>query len=214
MDRPRLDHDLVAIALVAASWAVMAWYYPQLPASVPTHWGMDGKPNGWMPLPYGALWGPALTTFMYGLMTALPHLDPRAAGWDDAPVVYGRLRRGLTAFGLYTTGLALHAAARPDAVLFDHALLLGMGLLFTLLGNMLPQMRSNFFMGIRTPWTLSDETNWERTHRMAGRLMVAAGLLTMAVSFAPMAWAVPVMIAALVAACFVPVGYSYYLFRR
>ena len=123
-------NDLLALAMVAASWAVMAWYYPHLPPIVATHWGIDGKPNGWMPLPWGALWGPVMATSLYGLMFALPRMDPRVAGWEDAPTIYAKLRLVLAVFCLYITWLALEAASRPGFALFDRALVFGMGLMF------------------------------------------------------------------------------------
>jgi len=90
----------------------------------------------------------------------------------------------------------------------------GVGVLFLILGNYLPKTRQNWLMGIRTPWTLSDERVWDKTHRFAGPLFMAAGMAVLwSALFAPLAWRVPVLIVAVLAACFASYAYSYFASR-
>ena len=90
-----------------------------------------------------------------------------------------------------------------------------MGILFAVLGNMMPKFRQNYFCGIKTPWTYADETVWVRTHRLAGRLFFAAGLLGIAATFLPSATAMTVVFfAPLAVAVILPVVMSYVWYRR
>ena len=77
------------------------------------------------------------------------------------------------------------SAWKPDALDVPMAITLGLGFLFAVMGNLMPKIRQNYFIGIKTPWALEDEDNWRRTHRMAGRLWFAAGLLMMLLSVLP-----------------------------
>ena len=91
---------------------------------------------------------------------------------------------------------------------------LGLGSLFVVLGNVLPRTRSNWFMGIRTPWTLESESVWRATHALAGRTFIAGGLITMAAAFMPPRLQPWIAMGALVIGAFVPVVYSYFVWRR
>ena len=92
------------------------------------------------------------------------------------------------------------------------AITLGLGFLFAVMGNLMPKIRQNYFIGIKTPWALEDEDNWRRTHRMAGRLWFAAGLLMMLLSVLPKILTGSILGIAL-AMALVPYIYSYSLFR-
>jgi uncharacterized membrane protein len=87
------------------------------------------------------------------------------------------------------------------------------GALFVVLGNYMSKMRRNFFIGIRTPWTLADEDVWYRTHRLGGRVFVAAGVAMMIVPFAG-ATQHAAFTAIVIAAAFIPIVYSYMIYRR
>lgn len=212
--RPTLKTEVLPVILILASWALAAWYWPQLPDPMPTHWGIDGQPDGWMPRLAGALVGPATATFVYVMMLLSPLIDPRRRNWEAFGGIYPVLKTSMAALMLFITYLALSAAASPDHTLPVSRLLLGIGLLFVVLGNYLPKVRSNFFVGIRTPWTLSSDEVWVRTHRFAGKLMVGMGLLVMLAVFLPHGWALVVVIGSALGLALVSVVYSYWLYRR
>lgn len=93
------------------------------------------------------------------------------------------------------------------------AITLGLGFLFAVMGNLMPKIRQNYFIGIKTPWALEDEDNWRRTHRMAGRLWFAAGLLMMLLSVLPKEILTGSILGLASAMALVPYIYSYSLFR-
>jgi len=93
-------------------------------------------------------------------------------------------------------------------------LVAAMGLMFIAIGNYMPQVKHNYFLGIRTPWTLASPEVWRKTHRLSGMLWAAAGLLFIAGAFLPTAGAIPVFISALVLATIPPIFYSYFTSKR
>lgn len=203
MKRP----DAIPLILVLASWALAAYYWPVLPATMPVHWGAQGEPNGWLPKPAGTLVGPALTT----LLALLFGLVGRKA---SSPEVQGALTALGAGFGCFITALVLGTAARPDQHLDVRLIWGGMGLMFIVLGNYLPKLRRNRFIGIRTRWTLGSEEVWYRTHRVSGRLMVACGLVVAAASQLPPLAAVAVVLGAVAAMAATTTWYSWWLHKQ
>lgn len=212
--RPTLRTEILPVLLVLAAWGILLWFWPSLPDPIPTHWGIDGRPDSWMPKLPGALIGPGIATFLYLLMTVLPFIDPRSRNWEAFGGIYPVIKTGLAALLLFITYLTLSAAVSAGHVLATSPLMLGIGLLFVVLGNYLPKVRSNFFVGIRTPWTLSSDEVWYRTHRVGGRFMVVMGLATMASAWLPPSWAFAIVTGSAMGLAVVSFGYSYWLYRR
>lgn len=213
MARLTLRREWLPLCLVAASWILVAYFWPQLPDVIPTHWGADGRPNGWMPRPWGAVVGPVVTTFLYVLGLVMPRIDPRLARREGSDEVYAALRAILSGFGCFVTYLVLSTAASGAKTLDVGTLWVGMGLLFIMLGNYMPKLRPNFLMGIRTPWTLSSEQVWYDTHRVGGRVMVVAGLLLVLVGFLPIVVGAIAGLVLLLGTSLGTVGYSYWRYQ-
>ncbi len=212
--RLTLRREALSILLLLASWALVVWFWPQLPDPMPTHWGADGQPNGWMPRTWGAIAAPLAATLAYLSMTVSPYLDPRSRNWAAFADIYPVLKTGVCALMLFVTYLALSAAASPDPTLPANRVLIGVGLLFVVMGNYLPKVRSNFFVGIRTPWTLSSDEVWVRTHRFAGKAMVVLGLVFVLATWLPTSWVAGVVLGASFGLLALTTGYSYWLYRR
>lgn len=212
--RLTLKSEGLSLVLIVAAWALAVWYWPQLPDPMPTHWGANGQPDGWMPKPWGAFVGPFAATFVYVVMTLSPYLDPRSRNWEAFADLYPVLKTSVSAVMLFITYLALSAAASPEQSLPASRLMVAIGLLFVVLGNYLPKVRSNFFVGIRTPWTLSSDEVWVRTHRFAGKLMVVLGLVLIVCAWLPGNWAAGIVIGASLGLAILSFGYSYWLYRR
>ncbi len=212
--RLTVKSEILPVLFVLATWGVAVGFWSQLPDPMPTHWGLDGQPDAWMPRFWGALVGPLTATFVYVMMTLSPYLDPRSRNWAAIADLYPTLKASVSALMLFITYLALSTAASPDPRLPAGRLMVGIGLLFIVLGNYLPKVRSNFFLGIRTPWTLSSDEVWVRTHRFAGKLMVFLGLAIMLAAWLPPAWSFGVVVGSAICLVVVTFGYSYWLYRR
>lgn len=200
-------------AVVAAMWAFAAAVYTRLPQRVPSHWNLRGEVDGWMDKPWGALAQPAIATFMLAVLWLMPRIDPRRRNVEhfaeDRRLIINLLICFFAVVQVATLGQALGWPVEVDRVIMA-----SVGLLFVGLGNYLPRIRSNWFIGIRTPWTMDNERVWRATHRVGGRAFVAAGiLLALAALLGPRArpWAIG---AAIVLAGVVPLVYSYVAYRR
>lgn len=212
--RLTLKSEALPLLFLAVTWALLAYFWPHLPDPIPTHWGPGGQPDNWMPKPQGALIGPLVATGMYAFLTLLPWIDPRSQHWKNFLRIYPVIKSTLMAFFALLTYLTLSAATQPNQTLTLSWLMVGMGLLFLILGNYLPTIRSNFFIGVRTPWTLSNDEVWYRTHRLAGRLMVGLGFVAILTAFLPAAWQLPVFLGATLLFSAWSVGYSYWIYRK
>jgi uncharacterized membrane protein len=167
--------------------ALLAWLlplvyliivYPTLPAQIPMHFGADGKPNG-----YGdssqmlglQIFLMLTSAGVYLLIKYLPTIDPKkqsAAGGNN----YQKMALGFVIF-LTAIMLIIIYTSINNGVEVDKLILPLVGLLFAFLGNVMYSIKPNYFAGIRTPWTLESEDTWRATHRLAGKLWVAGGLL-------------------------------------
>ncbi len=214
LPRLTLKNEWLPLLFLVACWALAGWYWPQLPRRIPTHWGINGQPNGWMDKPWGVILGPTVATFVYVLLTAIPYLDPRRRNWPITLQMYPVLKNAMAALLLLITYLALSAAARPTQQLHENLLILATGLFFMVLGNYLPKVRSNFFIGVRTPWTLSSDVVWERTHRIVGRLFVLGGALMAGSAALPGLVSFAMIIAVTSGIALFALFYSWWLYQR
>ena len=196
-----------------ASAALSAWAYGRLPERIPTHWNIQGQPDGWSSRLFGATLMPAMTLAMVLLFLALPRIDPLRRNYALHGGTYWTIANSvfLLLFGVHVATLGWSLGWR---VRIEQWIPFGVGVLFIVIGNVMSRMRPNWFVGIRTPWTLSSETVWRKTHRLGGYTFVVCGFLIAAAGLVREPWAVPVLVAASVAAAVTPVVYSYVVWRR
>ena len=188
--------------------------YGRLPEQVPTHFGLSGEPDGWTPRFPGAFLMPLLAAGVYILLIVLRRIDPRGANYRRFEETWWVF---LNVIALLMT--ALHVLSLGFAIGWPidmaRAVTVTVGLLFVGLGNYMPRLRSNWWMGIRTPWTLESEEVWRETHRVGGWAFVAAGLLVVLAGLllepGPRAWASGI---AFGTAVVIPLVYSYVAYRR
>jgi uncharacterized membrane protein len=204
----------LGLGLTLLAWAAALAAYPYLPEKVPIHWNIRGEVDGYGPKQWAVFVTPIAMLALWALFRALPWLSPKSFTLDTFRGTYEfavALTMGLLA---YIHGLTLWAAwAGPIDV--GRALVAGLCLFFTLLGNVLGKVRRNFFMGVRTPWTLASERVWIDTHRLAARLFVAAGLIGFVFCLAvggPAAFIAS--FALIMLAAFVPAIYSLIHYKR
>src|SRR5689334_9332608 len=164
----------VGLALVAA--AMSAAVYSRLPETMAVHWDLDGNPNGWMPRAVGAAFGPVMILLLGFVMRFVPRIDPRAENYARFREAYEVIVASVLVLLLVTHGIML-AIALGYHVSIARIVPALVGALFVVIGNMMPLVRPNWWFGIRTPWTLSNDRVWTRTHRLAGFCMAGGGLL-------------------------------------
>jgi uncharacterized membrane protein len=201
--------------LVIAALAVAAsmWAYPQLPPTVATHWNLRGTPDGFSSRAMAVSIIPVVILVMTGLFSVLPKLDPRRENYAKFISTYWLIANAVIVFMLIAHGMII-ASGLGYSVKIDRLMPIGVGLLFIFLGNYLTRVEPNWFVGIRTPWTLSSDTVWRKTHRTGGWLMVLGGLLVAACAFLPHGAFLPVFVAAIIIIAVIPIVQSYVLWKR
>ena len=184
--------------------------YSRLPEQVPTHFDFSGTPNGWSSRTFAVFGIPGLMAAINLFLHICLEKDPKRANMSAA------LKRislwVMPVLSVLTSGLTL-GAAMGWPVHVETVIPVLVGVLFLLVGNYLPKTKQSYTMGIRLPWTLDSEENWNRTHRLSGFLWVAAGAAFILLSLLRL-WNVWLLGALLLALIFVPVGYSYFLHKK
>ena len=198
------------LAIVMAVIAVLALQRLPDGARLITHWRADGTPNGSMPAARAVFFAPVIVTGLGLLFAALPRIEPlqdRLSG--SAPL----LRTAWVALlALMTLAFAKVVGPVYGLELPFPVMNAGVGLMLIALGNMLPKSRPGFFVGIRTPWTLTDTDNWIATHRLGAKTFIAAGLVMILGGMLPLSAALHarLLIGAALFSGGVPVVYSWW----
>lgn len=194
---------LALLSMIVAGWML----YDQLPETMPVHWNFAGQPDG-----YGSrdvtVWTFPLITF--GLMLlfwALPKIDPKREKYEKFLGVWNLIQTVLVLFFAYMYYISLIAGINPS-INVGQWVVGGVGVMFVLMGNYMGKIRQNYFVGIKTPWTLNDEEVWNKTHRFGGWCFVIAGLIFLGSAIVGYFY-LPLFVVAIVVAVLLPIVYSY-----
>jgi uncharacterized membrane protein len=182
---------------------------------LPIHWGIDGQPDRFAGKWPALLLPPAIVAAVSLLFWFLPALEPRREGLKRSQGLYLWGWLALLLMGGVIELVTVSAALGWDLPV-NHLVAGGMGAVLVLIGNQLGKSRSMYLIGFRTPWTLASEEVWVKTHRLAGKLMVAGGLAMMVAALLPLPSGLlaTVIMAAIVIPAGVPFVYSFLLWRR
>lgn len=208
--------DVAAFIIWLLPLIYLSTIYNNLPASVPLHFGLNGQPDRFgnkseLLLPVSIL--SAVSIFVYLLLKVLPAIDPKRKVRYSVGV-FKKLGVGLIVFMvalniaiMYST---LHRNFNMQKIIFPL-----IGLLFTFLGNLMNSVKPNYFVGIRTPWTLENEDTWRKTHQLASKLWMVGGIIiTAATLLATANIASFIFIGVVMVITFIPVIYSYIYFKK
>ena len=208
-----LKKDLPLIGIVLLPFVYLAYIWNQLPAQVPMHYNIEGEIDR-----YGnkseLILIPIMTSLLiYLIFLAVPYIDPKkqiqkmGGKYDTLKFIITTFMSILALFIIYT--------AKNQTLTDPDYILLGCGVLFLILGNYFKTLKANYFIGIRTPWTLESESVWKATHKLAGKIWFLGGLLIILsclILDGKTNFIVFMCITAIMV--LVPVLYSYLLFRK
>ena len=198
-----------AVILLPTLAGLILWN--RLPAQMPTHWGLDGSVDGWSGKAFAVIGLPLILLAVHWLCVWGTSLD--SGNRDQNRKVTGLVLWICPVLSLFTNGIMYAAALNLD-VNFVTVTLLLMGVMFVVIGNYLPKCKQNHTIGIRIPWTLNDEENWNATHRVGGRIWVAGGILLLAGCALPEKFAVTLMIVLLPVLTVAPILYSWLYHKK
>jgi uncharacterized membrane protein len=213
-----MNSRIVSWLAVVADVIVTAVFWPRLPEQVPTHWNIRGEVDAMGGKGQLLIFGPVMLAGLVVLLEVLRRVDPKLKPLaPDAPPAEAGSREAVMAVVTWLL-LVVHVSillAATGAPLGGPTLMaVGFAGFQLFLGNLLPRVRPNFFVGIRTPWTISSDTVWRRTHRVAGKLLVAGGVGSLGfIVFAPALVAFPVTVGLLMVALLGPTAASYVYWR-
>ena len=188
---------------------LMLWN--KLPDQVPTHWNAQGEVDGWSGKIFAVFGLPIILFVMHWACVLGTSADPKKQNIEGK--VLGIVFWICPIISLLVCTLSYGVALGVEFKV-DKIMLALMGIMFIVIGNYLPKCKQSYTMGIKLPWTLNDEENWNRTHRMGGKLWVASGIILLLSMLLPASAMVVVVLAVIGVAIFVPTVYSYLLFRE
>ena len=186
-----------------------ALVYSRLPEQVATHFDLHGNPDGWSSRAFAVFGLPGILLAVNLLMPFLLRADPKHENMSGALV--NIVIWTVPVVSLLCSGLTLGRALGYD-LRIEMVLPVFMGVLFILIGNYLPKTKQSYTMGIKLPWTLASEENWNRTHRLAGFLWVIGGAYFIVMSF--IGWSLAAFLIPIAVMVLVPTVYSYLLYRK
>lgn len=183
----------------------------QLPDKVPTHWNAEGVVDGWSSKAFAVFGLPLFLFVVHWVCLLASSADPKRYNYADKilSIVFW-ICPVISVLGF----VLIYATALGMELKVDKIMLILVGVTFAVIGNYLPKCKQNYTMGIKIPWTLNDEENWNYTHRLGGKVWVATGVIIMFCLFLPAKVMFVTMLVALFAAIMVPVICSYLFYKK
>ena len=180
----------------------------QLPDPMPSHWDINGEVDGWSSKAFAVFFFPGFLLAIHWICVLASSADPKNKEYHPKTA---QLVLWICPVLSLVLNSMVYAAALGYEINIEIIMPLLMGLMFIIVGNLLPKMRQSYTMGIKLPWTLANEENWNKTHRLGGKLWVIGGIVTMATAFVGSFW---ILLGVLIVMVAVPTIYSYCLHRR
>ncbi len=205
-----LRREILGIAVIAALAVISIHFYPMLPARMPSHFDIKGQVNGWTGKNAFFIMWAAIIILTYLLISFLPFIDPLRKKIEPKFKVLLLVRDILLVVFAVIFLMSINAALGGKSYVNYMGVLLG--ILLIVLGNYMPKFPQNWFIGIRTPWTISSEIVWKKTHVLGGWTFTAGGFLFVIVTLLKMSPAVSLIVILL--AAFIPVAYSFIIYKQ
>lgn len=189
------------------------WWLPT-DMQIPHHWNIHGEPDRFGSLKFALIYPPVVMAGILLLLTFLKHFEPRKENLEESKKAKGWIGLAVSLMLALIAGANLGLGMGYEVPML-RLIMVAIFVLFVVVGNFLSKTRSNFFIGIRTPWTLSSDENWRKTHHLGGRLFMLAGILGLLISFAlPHHMLVWLMLGLILPAALFPIIYSWYLWHQ
>lgn len=169
---------LIIWILAIVPLIIIGIFNSSLPDQIPIHWSLDGS------VQYGShftLWINGSMGILFAILfPILRKIDPRSKNYDKFGKYYEEFQIFMMLFFIAITSVIVSESLNPGRINVEMVVVLLVGILFTIIGNMMPKFKNNFFVGIKTPWTLANEEVWNRTHRLGGIMWFFGGLIIIA----------------------------------
>ena len=208
----KLQKELSLIAIVLAPFIYLASIWTNLPDSVPLHWDIEGKIDRYGEKSELLLIPILLPLLIYVIFTLVPLIDPKGK-IQQMGNKYFTLKAAMTIF-MSILALVILYAVKNESLYNPNYIILLIGVLLLVLGNYFKTLRPNYFIGIRTPWTLENETVWKETHKLAGKIWFIGGLIIIVSSLLlDKESNFKLFISLVIVISLIPIIYSFFKFR-
>ncbi len=205
--------EMIQLSLIGIMFAAAALSWPHVSDRLPIHWNLQGEADSYGGKFAGLMLMPLTTAGMYLLLLFLPRLDPGYRNYANFATAYNVIRTSLVCFLGVVDAVTLLVAWGYE-VDVTATIAVAMGLLFVLLGNFMGKIRPNWFVGVRTPWTLSSKLSWTKTHRVAGWVLIGMGMLIAALGIVRTLWMLVLTVALSTISLTATIVYSYWVYRN
>ena len=182
--------------------------WDKLPDMIPSHWDIHGKVDSWSSKPFAVFFFPGLLLGFHWLCAFASTTDPKYKNWNPKMLTLVLWICPVLSLVLNTL---VFSTALGYAMKVELIMPLLVGAMFIIVGNLLPKCSQSYTLGIKLPWTLASEENWNKTHRFGGKVWVAGGVFTMASALLGSIWLLIGVLVVMVAA---PTLYSYLYYRK
>ena len=180
----------------------------QLPDQVPIHFGSDGQADDWSSKPYAVFFMPIFLTAMQVFCLAMMHWDPKKKNIQRKPL---GIMIWICPVVSLLVAVITYGTAMDVGLDVNFLMILVLGVILALVGNYLPKCKQNYTMGLKLPWTLHDEENWNYTHRLAGKIWTVGGLAVIATSFLRSPW---ILLTIVLVMALIPTVASYRYYKQ
>ena len=204
--------EIVAIGIILFSFIIGIYLYPQMPEKMASHWNAKGEVDGYMPKFWGLFLMPIISLLIFLLFIAIPKIDPLKQNIEKFRKYYDGFVVLMIAylFYIYLLTLLWNTGIRFNIV---QPLVPAMSILFYYIGILVENAKRNWFIGIRTPWTLSSEKVWEKTHKIGGKLFKIAGIIAFIGIFFQ-DYAIFFILIPIISVAFYTITYSYFEYQK
>jgi uncharacterized membrane protein len=210
----RRDQSVAMLLLLILPLSLTLFFWTQLPEQIPIHWNSRGEIDGYASKLQFLLYHAGLGAFLFVLFHYLPKLDPKKANYERFGKAYSSMAI-LTIGFISFINLLILAVALGYSVSMEKVVPVGVFLLMAFLGNYMTTVKPNYFVGIRTPWTLESEYVWRKTHQVGGRIWFFGGILLAALApFVGKDYFFPFIMIGTLSMAFIPIIYSYWVYRN
>lgn len=205
---------IIVLILIVAAAIGGALLWNQLPDQMASHWNVNDQVDGYVSRFWGVFIMPLITLGMFVLFIVVPNIDPLKANIAEFRETFNLFIVFIVGFMIYIHVLTLRWNLGYTDIGIGKAMLPAMGLLFIVIGSLLRKAKRNWFIGIRTPWTLSSDNVWDQTHRLGSILFMASGVLALVGGFFGGMTAFWMLLVPLMGSTIFLLIYSYVLYRR
>ena len=182
--------------------------WDQLPEQIPSHWGINGEVDGWSSRPFAVFALPCIMLAIHWLCAFMSTADPKSKNYHPSMI---KLVLWICPMISLLISTLAYVTALGHSLNVEVLMPMFVGVLFVIIGNLLPKCRQSYTMGIKLPWTLANEENWNKTHRLGGKVWVVGGVIILATAFLRIFW---ILIIAMLTMVLIPTIYSYLLYRK